>query len=157
MSGAEGAVAGGGRTERQAWMALLARARLQELEEVIAALLPTAPYTRLRGPDTGLVMLRGRMGGTGQPFNLGEATVTRCTVQISGGEIGHAYLLGTDSRRAELAAVGDALMQVPAQAEALRTRLLAPLGDRLAAEREQRTGEREATRVEFFTMVRGEG
>ncbi len=144
-------------TERQTWMALLARARLDELERTLDGLQSTPSYTRLRGPETGLYMLRGRMGGTGQPFNVGEATVARCTIQISNGEIGHAYVLGTDIRHAELAAVCDALMQVPARAEVLRTWLLEPIEARLKAESLRRAGEREATRVEFFTMVRGEG
>ena len=39
-------------------------------------------YVELRAAETGLVMLRGRIGGDGDPFNLGEATVTRAAVQI---------------------------------------------------------------------------
>lgn len=157
MSKPEAACNNSTRIERQTWMALLARARVDELERTLDGLPNTPAYTRLRGPETGLVMLRGRLGGTGQPFNTGEATVARCTVQISGGEIGHAYVLGTDIRHAELAAVCDGLMQDPARVAILRTELLKPIEARLKAEGVRRASEREATRVEFFTMVRGEG
>ena len=68
----------------------------------------------MRGPETGLVMVRGRAGGSGSPFNLGEMTVTRCTVQLGSGTAGHAYIAGRDERQAELAAVADALLQDPA-------------------------------------------
>lgn len=155
--GSEAIPTGGTGTERQAWMALLARARVDELERTLGGLPGIPSYTRLRGPETGLVMLRGRMGGTGQPFNAGEATVARCTVQMPGGKIGHAYVLGTDIRHAELAAVCDALMQDPDRAGVLREQLLRPIEARLTTRKQQRTCEREATRVEFFTMVRGEG
>ena len=67
-----------------------------------------APQLRcefLRRPETGLVMLRGRAGGTGQAFNLGEASVTRCSVRLSDGQVGTGYVLGRDQRKAELVAV----------------------------------------------------
>ncbi len=77
-------------------------------------------YTVLRGPESGLVMVRGRAGGGGAPFNLGEMTVTRCTVRTESGLVGHAYIAGRDERRAELAALADALMQDPDRTAALR-------------------------------------
>lgn len=148
---------GSAHAERQAWMALLARARPEELERPLAELSPAPSYSRLRGPESGLYMLRGRMGGTGQAFNFGEATVTRCTVEIESGAIGHAYVLGTDRRCAELAAVCDAMMQEPARATIVRQRVLEPIDRRLKAEEARRAAEHQSTRVEFFTMVRGEG
>ncbi len=33
-------------------------------------------------PRPGMTLVRGRMGGTGSPFNLGEMTVTRCVVRL---------------------------------------------------------------------------
>ena len=104
--------------DRQAWMAVLARAPAASLEDAAAAHLP--PYTRLRGPEVGLVMLQGRAGGTGAAFNLGEATVARCTVRSDTGQVGHAYCLGRDLRQAELAAVLDAALQDPARHDAVQ-------------------------------------
>jgi len=125
---------------RQRWMSVLARATADEL----AAGLPDMPaYTRLRGPEAGLVMLRGRAGGTGNPFNLGEATVVRCTVRMPSGTVGHAYCLGRDLRQAELAAVLDAPLQ-DAQA---------PLAEAQAARRTLLAQRAAATQVQFFTLA----
>ncbi len=78
---------------------LLARATRQELEAAWSAL-PQQPAVKpVRGPETGLVMVRGRIGGGGQPFNLGEATVTRATVMLDSGTAGHAHALAPTARR----------------------------------------------------------
>ncbi|HPD91545.1 MAG: phosphonate C-P lyase system protein PhnG [Rhodobacter sp.] len=138
--------------DRPAAMGLLARA----LPERLAALLPDLPaHAVLRGPEIGAVMVRGRQGGTGAPFNLGEMTVTRCTVRLDDGAIGHAHVQGRDKDHARRAAVVDALLQ-GAQADSVTRDVLAPLGAEEAARREDRARKAAATRVEFFTMVRGE-
>ena len=67
-------------------------------------------------------MARGRPGGDGAPFNLGEMTVTRCTVRLEDGTVGHAYVAGRDMRQAELAAVLDAVLQGPARRGAMMAR-----------------------------------
>ncbi|MBZ9677338.1 phosphonate C-P lyase system protein PhnG [Mesorhizobium sp. ES1-1] len=110
----------------------------------------------LRGPETGLVTLRGRIGGGGAPFNVGEATVTRATVRLPTGQIGHCYALGRDRQKAKLAAIADALWQDPARRNEVETRLIAPLQAALATAQEKRRAETAATKVDFFTMVRGE-
>ena len=108
----------------------------------------------VRGPETGLVMVRGRAGGGGAPFNLGEATVTRATVRLDSGEIGHAYGLGRDHGKAIHAALFDAIWQRdPMGVEAA---VLAPLRAAQAAADKTRAEETAATRVDFFTMVRGD-
>lgn len=145
-----------GNDARRRWMTALAMAPLDDLEAAWVKLPNPPDYGRLRGPETGLIMVRGRAGGTGAAFNLGEMTVTRCTVQVDDAVVGHAYLAGTNARHAELAAVFDALMQDPARRPALEEGLVAPL----LHKRETRLHE-EATRiagskVEFFTVVRGE-
>jgi alpha-D-ribose 1-methylphosphonate 5-triphosphate synthase subunit PhnG len=68
---------------RPDWMALLARAPIPVLE---AALVPhsVASPRWLRAPETGLMMVQGRAGGTGERFNLGEVTVTRCALRLPG-------------------------------------------------------------------------
>ena len=144
--------------ERQGWMATLAKATPGELEALWpAAVADTPAYRRLRGPEFGLAMVRGRVGGTGNPFNIGEMTVTRCAVQLANGVIGHAYVGGRRPRQAELAAVADALLQDAPHRAALLERLIAPL-NAAAAERHRVTaGKAAATKVEFFTVAREAG
>ncbi len=110
----------------------------------------------MRGPETGLVTVRGRIGGGGAPFNVGEATVTRATVRLPSGEVGHAYALGRDREKARLSAIADALWQDPKRRGLVESRLLAPLRAMLADADRRRREETAATKVDFFTMVRGE-
>jgi alpha-D-ribose 1-methylphosphonate 5-triphosphate synthase subunit PhnG len=141
---------------RARWIAALAQAEPAAIEAAWRRRLSRPAYRRLRGPETGLVMVRGRAGGTGAPFNLGEMTVTRCSVELGDGRIGHAWVAGRDERHAEVAAVFDALLQDDTERAALEAEVIAPLlAARAARDREARA--RVApTRVEFFTMVRGE-
>ena len=140
------------RTERQHWMAVLARATLAELTALLPDCAPLPDYTVLRGPEAGLVMTRGRTGGGGAPFNLGEMTVSRCTVCLPGGTVGHAYTAGRDLRQAELAAVLDAALQDPAWTD-LHEAVIAPLAAAQRARREAVAAKAAATRVQFFTMA----
>jgi alpha-D-ribose 1-methylphosphonate 5-triphosphate synthase subunit PhnG len=139
--------------ERRHWLAVLARADAAELERAVAAL--DAPRGDIvRASECGLVMLRGRIGGTGDAFNLGEATVTRSAVRI-GDRLGIGYTLGRDTRKAELIAVLDALLQEPGRREDLMGSIVAPMARDQARQREQASRAAAASRVEFFTMVRG--
>lgn len=140
-----------GMSERQGWMAVLARASGVELAARSEGLLPG--HVRLRGPEVGLVMVQGRAGGTGGAFNLGEATVTRCTVRLEGGEVGHSYCLGRDLVQAELAAVMDAALQSPIRHDAVYRTVVAPLAAAQAAGRDETARRAAATRVQFFTMA----
>ncbi len=149
--------------ERRTWLALLARASCDELEAALHAAFEGAPWPAfdwLRAPETGLAMVRGRTGGTGDPFNVGEASVTRAVLRLKPVDgatpVGIAYQLGRDARRAELAALADAALQLPACNAAMRAHLLVPVARRLEAARQARHADAAATRVEFFTMVRGE-
>jgi alpha-D-ribose 1-methylphosphonate 5-triphosphate synthase subunit PhnG len=146
----------GAQSDRKRIVDLLARASLAELQDALAAIDPDPAFTALRGPETGLVMVKGRIGGGGAPFNLGEATVSRASVRLADGRIGHGYRLGTDRKAANLSAVLDALAHDETTRVALESRLLAPLEARLAAEAERLESETAATKVDFFTMVRGE-
>ena len=97
-------------------------------------------------------MVRGLAGGGGAAFNLGEMTVTRCTVRTVTGLIGHAYVAGRDERQAELAALVDALMQDPDRTDSLDTGVISPLEAQQAARRADRAARAAATRVRFFAM-----
>ena len=138
---------------RRDWMGLLARAKPDRLAALLPAPLPR--HRLLRAPEIGAVMVRGRIGATGAPFNLGEMTVTRCSLQLADGTVGHAYVQGRDRDHALRAAIVDALMQTDA-AQTLRRDCLAPLASDEAARRATRAGKAAASKVEFFTMVRGE-
>lgn len=138
--------------DRKAWMALLAKVAPARL----AALMPDLPdHSLLRPAEVGAVMLRGRAGATGAAFNLGEMTVTRCSVQLTTGEVGHAYVQGRDRAHALRAAALDALMQTT-RANDLRARILEPLRAEAAAASALRASKAAATKVDFFTLMRGE-
>jgi alpha-D-ribose 1-methylphosphonate 5-triphosphate synthase subunit PhnG len=142
--------------ERKRTTDLIARAERKELEAAFAALADKPEAQPVRGPETGLVMVRGRIGGGGSPFNLGEVTVTRATVRLASGSLGHAHILGTDREQARLAAIFNALWQEKATKDFVETALLAPIAERIAAADRRKAEETAATRVDFFTMVRGE-
>ncbi len=110
----------------------------------------------LRGPENGLVMIRGRAGGGGAPFSLGEATVTRASVRLDDGPVGHAMVLGRDGTRATFAAAFDALWQIEAERDGVERQVVGVVEAALAEADHQRRSETEATRVDFFTMMRGE-
>lgn len=137
-------------------MAVLARATPTALKARWQALGIDPACTVLRGPESGLVMLRGRIGGTGSAFNLGDATATRATVKLENGAVGHAMALGRDRARAQLSAVIDALCQDAVMEARIEDELVAPLRAELDAADATRRAETAATKVDFFTMVRGE-
>jgi alpha-D-ribose 1-methylphosphonate 5-triphosphate synthase subunit PhnG len=136
-------------------MRLCAEATRNELAAALTALAPTPEAQDLRAPETGLVMLRGRTGGEGAPFNLGEASIVRAAVRLEDGGTGFAYHLGRDAAKARTAAVLDALWQRDDRRGAVRD-ALAPVRSRLAAEAALAARQTAATRVNFFTLVRGE-
>ena len=138
--------------DRASAMGLMARAPAARLEALFPDL---PPHSLLRGPEIGTVMVRGRQGGTGAPFNLGEMTATRCTVRLENGTVGHAHVQGRDRKHARRAAVLDALFQAD-QSETLARTVLAPLAAAEQTRRETRAAKAAATKVEFFTLVRGE-
>ncbi|MCE8537691.1 phosphonate C-P lyase system protein PhnG [Ruegeria pomeroyi] len=140
---------------RQGWMGLLARAPEAALMALWDRIEERPAYNWLRAPETGGVMVRGRTGGTGAPFNLGEMTVTRCALVLGDGTVGHAYVQGRSRVKAEAAAMIDALMQTEA-ADRIRARVLNPLAAQMAERAESRAARAAATKVEFFTLVRGE-
>lgn len=141
---------------RKSAMAALALAPADMLKRVWAEAGFDVEAHAVRGPETGLVTVRGRIGGGGAPFNFGEATVTRATVKLATGEVGHAYALGRDKEKARLSAIADALWQDPARRADVEAKVVAPLRAGLAASDERRRAETAATKVDFFTMVRGE-
>src|ERR1700694_1735513 len=142
--------------QRKAAMAVLAHCDAAEIAGYLDAITVPA-YENLREPENGLVMVRGRVGGDGAPFNLGEATVSRAAVRLATGEVGFGYALGRDRGEARMVALCDALVQSDEFADAVETSVLAPLRAAMISERDSRAAETAATRVDFYTLVRGEG
>jgi alpha-D-ribose 1-methylphosphonate 5-triphosphate synthase subunit PhnG len=146
--------------QRADWMALLARSPLNLLESALGEHAARAPEW-LRRPETGLMMVQGRAGGTGERFNLGEVTVTRCVLRLgdpsSQATVGVAYVMGRSHRHAMLAATADALLQDPERAPALHARLLNPVREHLARALARRQRRAAGTRVNFLTVAREAG
>jgi alpha-D-ribose 1-methylphosphonate 5-triphosphate synthase subunit PhnG len=142
-----------GAAARRAWLSVLAKAPASAVQAAFAAL-PAPDRTVLRPPETGMVMVRGRTGGSGDPFNLGEMTVTRCAIRLASGETGVGYVAGRDRQHAEIAATLDAMMQSPVL-RATAEPVIAALAAQGEARKAEAARKAAATKVEFFTMVTG--
>ncbi|WP_434643457.1 phosphonate C-P lyase system protein PhnG [Achromobacter piechaudii] len=141
---------------RAAWMRVLALADPAALHDAFSVLGSVPAHQMLRPAQTGMAMVRARSGGTGARFNLGEMTVTRCAVTLADGVVGVAYVQGRSLRHAEQAAVADALLQLPDWHDAVQEKLVQPLARQHADKVEAQARVAAQTKVEFFTMVRGE-
>jgi alpha-D-ribose 1-methylphosphonate 5-triphosphate synthase subunit PhnG len=144
--------------ERRDWMTLLSRAPIDLLESTMGVHASDAPQW-LRAPETGLMMVQARVGGTGERFNLGEITVTRCALRLGDkpndqSKVGVAYVTGRSHRRAQLAALADAMLQDDGQRGMLEKTLLTPTREHLARSRAERHARAQSTKVEFFTVAR---
>jgi alpha-D-ribose 1-methylphosphonate 5-triphosphate synthase subunit PhnG len=138
---------------RAKWLGILARARRADIEAVWPEHAAPISFEWLRKPQPGLVMVRGRAGGTGNAFNLGEMTVTRCALRLGDGTVGQGYVQGRDRKHAELAARLDALLQ--SGRDELLAEVIEPLREKEEERRRERSRKAASTKVEFFTMVRG--
>lgn len=141
---------------RRDWISVLSKAEPSTLARTFAALGPEPAHTWLRPPEIGTVMVQGRQGAEGAAFNLGEMTVTRCTLRLDDGTVGHAYVPGRDTDHARQAAICDALLQGP-RAGDVEQAVIAPLRTVHAGVHRDIAAKAAATKVDFFTMVRGEG
>ncbi|MCF7505644.1 phosphonate C-P lyase system protein PhnG [Vibrio sp. L3-7] len=142
--------------ERKKWMSVLAQSQFSELKTRWEALGLEAKYAMVREPEIGLAQVRARMGSTGRQFNMGDVTITRAVIKLTSGELGYSYLQGRSKPHAELAAVVDALMQNGQQAEVINTQVIEPLAAMKHERDSQRRQEVASSKVDFFTMVRGE-
>ena len=146
-----------GQKARRRWMGILAKAEPESLAALCDKAMPDGEpaHEMLRSPETGMVMTRGRAGGSGQAFNLGEMTVTRCAVRLPDGTVGQSWVAGRSREHARLAALCDGLLQGDAAAR-IETAIVRPLETAQAERRERQARKAAATKVDFFTMVRGE-
>ncbi|MEM1047197.1 MAG: phosphonate C-P lyase system protein PhnG [Pseudomonadota bacterium] len=143
-------------TARRQAMSAFAQAQQDELLTGISDTPGSGNWSYVRKPEIGLIMTQGRIGGSGAPFNIGEVTVTRCAVVIASGETGHATIMGRDREKARLAALADALWQNPESRPVVEARIVSPIVARLAADDALLRAEADATKVDFYTMARGE-
>jgi alpha-D-ribose 1-methylphosphonate 5-triphosphate synthase subunit PhnG len=141
---------------RRAAMSVLVESSAAEIASRLATLGELPAYEDIRTPERGLVMVKGRVGGDGAPFNLGEATVARAAVRLDSGEVGFGYTLGRDGEKARLIALCDALLQRADLHDRLQRNVVNPIRAQIAAERRLIDERTAATRVDFFTLVRGE-
>ncbi|MCR1316237.1 phosphonate C-P lyase system protein PhnG [Enterobacter sp. Tr-810] len=141
---------------RQRWMRVLAHSQPVALCSRINALSLTPDYEAIRAPEIGLVQIQARMGGTGDRFFAGDATLTRAVIRLSSGTLGYSYVLGRDKAHAERCAVIDALLQEQPHFQSLMETLIAPLEADRAARLAARQAEVNTSRVDFFTLVRGD-
>lgn len=142
---------------RQHWLSVLAKAEPDQIEALWLDLPEQPDWTPVRQPETGMVMVRGRVGGDGNRFNLGEMTMTRSAVRLSNGQTGLGYVQGRSRRHAELTAVLDAMLQSPEYRYEVASQLIEPLANQQAERRGVRSRKAATTKVEFFTLVRGDG
>ncbi|MEM1078174.1 MAG: phosphonate C-P lyase system protein PhnG [Pseudomonadota bacterium] len=140
---------------RKAWMSLLAKAPGGRIAELLTPVEARPQAVWLRPPEIGTTMVRARAGATGAPFNLGEMTLTRCALRLPCGTVGQAYIQGRNKTDAEAAALVDALMQTD-RADEIEAAVLTPLREEARTRRSTRAAKAAATKVDFFTLVRGE-
>ncbi|WEM44150.1 phosphonate C-P lyase system protein PhnG (plasmid) [Photobacterium sp. DA100] len=146
--------------KRKYWMSVLAQASFEKLSvfwqqsQTKYGLAPD--YQVIRPAEIGLAQVRARMGSTGRQFNIGDVTITRAAIQLATGEMGYSYLQGRNKQHAELAAILDALLQTESYQKVIFCQIIAPLATDMQAERALRQQEVASSKVDFFTMVRGE-
>lgn len=141
---------------RAAWLRVLARAPAEALQRLARPVLADYRFETLRAPESGLVMVRARIGNTGDRYHLGEATVTRCAVRhrVDAHDVvaGVGHVLGLDARRAETVAQLDALLQRPALHARVMQGVVEPLDALDRARCADEVARTEATRVRFYTL-----
>ncbi len=140
---------------RKRYLAILARATTTELEAAKLLLGELEDVQYVRPAEVGMSMLRGRIGGTGDAFNLGEATVTRCALRVGRSHLGVGYTLGRERRKAELIALFDALLQDVGRSAFIQRKVVDVLAQRQSAQAQAARQAAESSTVEFFTFVRG--
>jgi len=143
-------------TDRQRWLSVLAHSSAALLEAHWQALNLQPAFTLVRPAEIGLTRLQARMGATGKRFVMGDATVTRAVVQLSDGTLGYSYLLGRDKAHAERCALLDALLQQPETRQLLEEKIITPLAAWREEQRQLRAREIASSKVDFFTLVRGD-
>lgn len=143
-------------TQRQQWLAVLAHSSASALAEHWQALHLAPRFSLIRPAEIGLTRLMARMGASGKRFVMGDATVTRAVVRLEDGTLGYSYVLGRDKAHAERCALIDALLQQPQTHALLTEKVITPLAALREEQRQLRAREIASSKVDFFTLVRGD-
>jgi alpha-D-ribose 1-methylphosphonate 5-triphosphate synthase subunit PhnG len=141
--------------QRRAWLAMLAHAPRGPLLALSQRATDGLRFESMREPETGLVMLRGRIDGSGNRFNVGEATLVRCVVRLriyNDATVGVGYCLGRDAERARCVAELDALLQQPSRHADVMRGVIEPLRRQIDAARAVAQRRTAASRVVFHTL-----
>lgn len=144
------------RTTRQHWMSVMAKSSAETLIALSDDYVNSHPFETIRAAEVGLTQVRGRMGGTGSQFNVGDMTITRCVVRSPEGHYGHSYIMGRNKDHATRAATLDAMLQDQIHQSLLMEKIIQPLAQDLAIKKVQKADTVAQTKVNFFTLVRGE-
>jgi alpha-D-ribose 1-methylphosphonate 5-triphosphate synthase subunit PhnG len=142
---------------RRRWLSVLGKAPANRLEALWNGVGSVPAYVLLRRPEIGLVMVKGRISGSGAPFSVGEMTATRAAVRLESGEVGFGYVGGRKPRQAEMIAALDALGQRPEWQPLIEDRIIAPLERDAEARRQELKARAASTKVDFFTVAREAG
>lgn len=154
--------------KRQLLLSVLSKSAFNDIDNFWQTLSITPSYTLLKTPEVGMTMVRAKTGGAGQEFNMGEMTVTRTVIRLDSiescsesektqaGIIGFGYTAGRETKKSELIAVIDACFQLSAYAELIEEKILQPLSEQLQEKETLQSEKVDSTKVNFFTMVRGE-
>ena len=143
-------------SKRQYWMSVLSRADVDALERHLVENNDLPSFDFLRKPETGLIMMRARAGGSGQRFNFAEATMTRCSVSVEGGYVGHGYVLGRNKRHAEIAALLDAILQSETEKHGSHWQFIRSLASQQEDLHRSRSRKVASTKVNFLTLEQEE-
>lgn len=141
--------------QRQEWISLLGSADPVWLEKQNTCLNLDLEPVFIVKPETGMIMMQARQDGSGPRFNLGEVTVSRCILKL-GTTMGYSMVMGSNLRHAQLAALFDALLQKPEQGLNLQNNLVPKLRQIRDQKRREYKEDIETSKVEFFTLKRGE-
>ena len=141
--------------DRKEWLSLLAQSSSEDIISLWNKAKIECDFEVIRAAEIGAVMVQGIQGGTGDPFHLGEMSVTRCSIKIADGYIGHGYHQGRSKETAETIAKLDALLQTVKFDTIVKT-ILKPLEKLLHDKKYSLASKAEATKVNFFTLVRGD-
>jgi alpha-D-ribose 1-methylphosphonate 5-triphosphate synthase subunit PhnG len=139
---------------RQAWLGVLVRVPADAMIE--AAEQFDFDVETLKSPEIGMLMTDARIHATGSGFHLGEVTLTRCVLKDTLGHLGYGQILGRNTKQALAIARFDLALQRQDTAPRAEE-LLAGWREEIAALDAMQDERVEATRVDFFTMVRGDG
>ena len=141
--------------ERKFWLSTLATCNDAHLTSLWEKFGFELNFTWLRKPEIGSIMCQGKIGVTGNNFNFGEVTITRCQLKTSQGKIGHGYVQGRNKHKAEIVAICDALLQTNKR-DFLIKNIIRPLVVSDKNLKKDVMSKSESTAVDFFTLVRGE-